>query len=56
MLEVCSVLGALATLAAILTAVSEILPFCKRISGNGILHTIYHIFDKRKCNANVAEL
>ena len=31
------------------TAISESLPFLKRFSGNGIIHSIYHMIKPEKC-------
>tara|TARA_R110000764_G_scaffold231628_1_gene323350 strand:- start:1062 stop:1262 length:201 start_codon:yes stop_codon:yes gene_type:complete len=40
---------AVTAVAGAVTAVSETLPFIKKISGNGILHTIYHLINPEKC-------
>ena len=60
MIEVCSVLGWTVAITGLLTAISEILPFIKRTSGNGIIHTIVHIItrdpkckDKGNVNNNI---
>tara|TARA_R110000744_G_scaffold345835_1_gene451267 strand:- start:356 stop:559 length:204 start_codon:yes stop_codon:yes gene_type:complete len=45
-----AVLGCITAIATLLTATSEGLPFIKKISGNGILHTIYHVLNKKKLN------
>lgn len=35
---------------------SEILPFVKKVSSNGIIHSIYHLLSKKdKCNAKDVE-
>tara|TARA_R110000787_G_scaffold38287_1_gene96623 strand:+ start:3177 stop:3386 length:210 start_codon:yes stop_codon:yes gene_type:complete len=47
---VIAVLATTTAVAGAITAVSEILPFFKKISGNGIAHTIYHIFNREKCS------
>lgn len=43
------ILGAITACATAVAAASEILPFIKKLSGNGIAHTIYHLFHKEKC-------
>lgn len=51
-LSVTIILSVLATVTAIATAistVSETLPFIKKVSGNGVVHTVYHLFNKEKC-------
>ena len=40
---------AVTAVAGAITAVSETLPFIKKISGNGILHTVYHLLHPEKC-------
>tara|TARA_R110002124_G_scaffold242825_1_gene407963 strand:+ start:1152 stop:1352 length:201 start_codon:yes stop_codon:yes gene_type:complete len=45
-----AVLGCVTAIATLLTATSEGLPFIKKISGNGILHTLYHLLNKKKLN------
>tara|TARA_R110000772_G_scaffold4432_5_gene15789 strand:- start:2303 stop:2506 length:204 start_codon:yes stop_codon:yes gene_type:complete len=40
---------AVGAVAGAVTAVSEALPFFKKISGNGILHTIYHLIKPDEC-------
>jgi len=47
---VVAVLGCVAGVCTAITAVSEVLPFVKRVSGNGVLHSITHLFNKEKCN------
>ena len=51
---VVAVLGIIAAVATATTALSETLPFIKRISGNGVIHTITHIFNKEKCNSTTS--
>ena len=43
------ILGCITAIATLGTAISETLPFIKRISGNGIIHTITHLYNKEKC-------
>tara|TARA_R110000765_G_scaffold369321_1_gene459533 strand:+ start:56 stop:259 length:204 start_codon:yes stop_codon:yes gene_type:complete len=40
---------AVGAVAGAITALSETLPFIKKISGNGVLHTIYHLIKPEKC-------
>lgn len=40
---------AITAVAGAITAVSETLPFIKKVSGNGILHTIYHLLKPDEC-------
>ena len=40
---------AVTAVAGAVTAVSETLPFIKKISGNGILHTMWHLAYPEKC-------
>jgi len=35
--------------AGAVTALSETLPFLKKVSGNGIIHTIYHLIKPDEC-------
>lgn len=44
-----SVLATITAVATTVTTVSETLPFIQKISGNGVVHTIYHILNKEKC-------
>jgi hypothetical protein len=48
------ILGCVTAIATLGTVISEGLPFIKKISGNGMIHTIYHMFNKEKCN-NIGE-
>tara|TARA_R110002012_G_scaffold294410_1_gene490555 strand:- start:582 stop:785 length:204 start_codon:yes stop_codon:yes gene_type:complete len=52
---VVAVLGCITAIATLGGAVSEALPFIKKISGNGMIHTIYHLFNKEKCD-NIGEV
>ena len=52
---VVAVLGCVTAVATLGTAISEGLPFIKKISGNGMIHTIYHLFNKEKCD-NIGEV
>lgn len=40
------ILGAITAIATLGTALSEGLPFIKKWSGNGIIHSIYHLIKK----------
>ena len=40
------ILGAITAIATLGTALSEGLPFIKKWSGNGIIHSIYHLIRK----------
>ena len=40
---------AVTAVAGAVTAVSETLPFIKKLSGNGILHTVYHLIKPDEC-------
>ncbi len=44
-----AVLGCIAGGLSCIVAFSETLPFIKKISANGILHGITHIFHKDRC-------
>lgn len=44
-----AVLGCIAGTLSCVVALSETLPFIKKISANGILHGITHLFQKEKC-------
>ena len=44
-----AILGAVAAVAAAITAVSEALPFIKKTSANGLVHMAYHFLNKDKC-------
>ena len=55
MIEICSVLGALAVCASILTALSELMPYIsKKDKYNGIIHTVQCILQSN-CNAEATE-
>lgn len=43
------ILAAITACATAVAGASEVLPFIKKLSGNGIAHTIYHLFHKEKC-------
>ena len=45
-----AVLGCITAIATLLTGTSELLPFIKKISGNGVIHSIYHVLNKKKLN------
>lgn len=53
---VVAVLATTTAVAGAITAVSEALPFFKRISSNGILHSVYHLFNKEKCEKPIEDL
>lgn len=40
---------AVTAIAGSITAISETLPFIKKLSGNGIVHTIFHLIKPDEC-------
>ena len=40
---------AVGAIAGAVTALSETLPFIKKISGNGIIHSIHHLINPEEC-------
>ena len=40
---------AVTAVAGAITALSETLPFIKKVSGNGIIHSIHHLINPEKC-------
>ena len=42
-------LAAIAAVATAITALSETLPFLSKYSGNGIIHSVYHLMHPNKC-------
>ena len=51
-------LAIMATITAITTmiaGISEIMPFFKKISSNGVAHSIYHLLNKEKCVESLKE-
>tara|TARA_R110000772_G_scaffold33153_2_gene80810 strand:+ start:305 stop:499 length:195 start_codon:yes stop_codon:yes gene_type:complete len=44
------ILGCITAIATLMTGISEGLPFIKKISGNGVIHSIYHLINKEKLN------
>jgi len=49
-----AILATTTAIATAITAVSEALPFFKRISGNGVIHTLWHLGDRRRCETPVS--
>ena len=45
-----AVLGCITAITTLITTISEGLPFIKKISGNGVIHSIYHLINKEKLN------
>jgi len=43
------VIAAITAIVGLITAISETLPFIKKYSGNGIIHSIYHCVHPEKC-------
>tara|TARA_R110000787_G_scaffold28041_2_gene76828 strand:+ start:619 stop:819 length:201 start_codon:yes stop_codon:yes gene_type:complete len=43
------VLSATSAVCGLFITVSEALPFIKKYSGNGIVHSIYHLIKPEKC-------
>jgi len=41
-----AIVSCVAAVAGAITAVSEMLPFFKKISGNGLVHSVYHLIYK----------
>lgn len=51
------VVGCITATAVAITTASEVLPFIKKISGNGVAHSIYHLLSKKeKCKKIVEEV
>jgi len=45
-----AVLGCITAITTLITTISEGLPFIKKYSGNGVIHSIYHLINKEKLN------
>ncbi len=43
------ILATITAICGMTTAISETLPFLKKLSGNGIIHSITHLFRPEKC-------
>lgn len=53
---VVAVLAATTAVAGAIAGVSELMPFFKKISSNGIIHSVYHLLSKKdKCKKEDVE-